>query len=171
MPSWPYILGGIVGILITGILIAGAIWPVINEVETGETPEYPDIQPQYYSSAPDKVFREIRAGIEEMSRWKVVDASREDLTLKATRKTLIFRFVDDITVWIEPATDNVTRVDVRSASRLGEGDFGQNARNIRALFAELDRRIGSQRIPREQLDASGGDDDTPETQTDSDSED
>ncbi len=170
MPSWPYILGGIVGILITGVLIAGAIWPVINEVETGETPEYPDIQPQYYSSAPDKVFREIRAGIEQMNRWKVVEASREELTIEATRKTLVFRFVDDITVWIESVTDSVTRVDVRSASRLGEGDFGQNARNIRALFAELDRRIGSQRIPREQLDARGDDGDDETNQTNNDDE-
>jgi uncharacterized protein (DUF1499 family) len=154
MPSWPYIVGAVVGLIITALLIAGTMWPVINEVETGETPEYPDVQPQYYSASPEKVFREVRAGIDEMSRWDVADARLDELTLEATHTTLLFRFVDDVTVWVESVTDNVTRVDVRSASRVGKGDFGQNARNINDLFDELDSRLGSDKVSREELETT-----------------
>jgi uncharacterized protein (DUF1499 family) len=34
-----------------------------------------------------------------------------------------------------------TRLNVRSRSRLGPLDFGQNARNIRELFALLDQEV------------------------------
>jgi len=40
----------------------------------------------------------------------------------------------------------VTRVHVRSQSRVGRGDLGQNARNVEQLFAELDRRLGTVRF-------------------------
>jgi uncharacterized protein (DUF1499 family) len=35
-------------------------------------------------------------------------------------------------------------VEVRSASRVGRGDFGQNARNIRGFFDALDQEMRRQ---------------------------
>ena len=54
----------------------------------------------------------------------------------------LFRFVDDVQISIEEKDGSVL-VNVRSASRVGKGDFGQNARHIRSLFEELDRQMGS----------------------------
>ena len=31
-------------------------WPLINVVETGRTPEYPDVLPRRYRADPDRVF-------------------------------------------------------------------------------------------------------------------
>lgn len=156
------ILGIIVGVIVTGLLVAASIWPVINKVETGQTPEYPTIQPQYYTAEPERVFDQSRDAIESMPRWNLVSAQSGSHTLKATHETYVFGFIDDVTIWIEPVTEFVTRVRVRSASRIGKGDFGQNARNIRQFFRGLDDRIGAVKFDPDQLDrggaASGGPD-------------
>jgi hypothetical protein len=54
----------------------------------------------------------------------------------------LFRFKDDLSVNLLPA-DGGTRVGVKSASRLGRYDFGQNARHVRQFFEELERELGS----------------------------
>ncbi|MFB6373749.1 MAG: DUF1499 domain-containing protein [Bradymonadaceae bacterium] len=113
------ILGTFVGVVVTALLVAASVWPVINEVETGKTPEYPEIQPQYYTAEPARVFEQSRKAVESMPRWQLVSAQSGSHTIKATHETYVFGFVDDVTVWIEPVTEFVTRVRVRSASRVG----------------------------------------------------
>ena len=54
--------------------------------------------------------------------------------------TLVWRFEDDVTVKVTREAGR-TRVSVRSKSRLGRADFGQNARNVRELLAALDARL------------------------------
>jgi uncharacterized protein (DUF1499 family) len=166
------VLGILVAVVVTGLLVAASIWPVINEVETGRTPEYPDLQPQYYNADPGRVFTQSRDAITSMTRWKVVSSESASHTIKATHETYVFGFIDDVTVWIEPVTEFVTRVRVRSASRMGEGDFGQNARNIRAFFRALDDRLGAVKFDPDQLEPRQ-DPDEPEKnsvdETDSDS--
>lgn len=133
----------VIGLLITGTLIAASLWPVINIVETGQTPEYPEIQPHYYSADPQRVFDEAKASAQTMPRWTMEKADTSSNTVTATTQTKVLGFTDDVTIKVEPVTEFVTRVHVRSASRVGKGDFGQNARNITTFFTELDRRLGA----------------------------
>ncbi len=137
-----YIAAAVVGLLVAFILVAASYWPVINVVETGKTPEYADIVPQYYTAGPARVFDEASAGAGNIQRWEVVEADRTNLKITATRTTRV-GFVDDITITIVPVTEFATEVNVRSASRVGKGDFGQNARNIKEFFTELDARLGA----------------------------
>ena len=136
----------LVGVVVTGALVAASLWPVINVVETGATAEYPEIQPQYYSTDPVRVFEEARASVEEMERWALVRADTGQRQIEAEATAPVFGFVDDVTIRVEPVTEFVTRVHVKSASRVGKGDFGQNARNIEAFFATLDSRLGAVRF-------------------------
>lgn len=140
-----------VGLFVTGLLVAASIWPVINVVETGQTPEYPDVQPQYYTTDPQRVFEEAEAGVRELEQWTVVSVEPSSRTITAERTTELLGFVDDVTVRVEPVTEFVTRVHVRSASRIGKGDFGQNARNIAEFFAELDDRLGAVKFDPDKL--------------------
>jgi uncharacterized protein (DUF1499 family) len=48
--------------------------------------------------------------------------------------------VDDVVIRVEEQA-GLTVVNVRSASRIGRSDFGQNARNVRAFFGELERQL------------------------------
>jgi uncharacterized protein (DUF1499 family) len=60
--------------------------------------------------------------------------------LQAVHQTRLWRFEDDVTVRIQ-RRDGRTVVSVRSRSRVGQWDFGQNARNIRAFLEALDARV------------------------------
>ena len=138
-----YVALAVFGVLIVSVIGVSAVWPVINDVETGKTPEYADLLPQYYSTDPQRVFEEARGGVTAMKRWTLVSDDRAALTIKAEHASRTLGFVDDVEIRVEPVTEFATRVSVRSKSRVGKGDFGQYARNIREFFAELDRRLGA----------------------------
>lgn len=54
----------------------------------------------------------------------------------------VFRFRDDIEIETEEGGGNGrTIVRVRSKSRVGHFDWGQNARHIRALFRQIDASL------------------------------
>ena len=54
--------------------------------------------------------------------------------------TRLLGFEDDVTVTVE-AHGAGSLVNMRSRSRVGRGDFGQNARNIRELQSALESRL------------------------------
>jgi uncharacterized protein (DUF1499 family) len=60
----------------------------------------------------------------------------EEGRLEATDTTRWFGFKDDVVVRVTPVAEGA-RVDVRSASRVGQSDLGANARRIRAFLAAL----------------------------------
>jgi uncharacterized protein (DUF1499 family) len=66
--------------------------------------------------------------------WRVVGQAAG--VVQATRTTRLFRFVDDISILLEPASGG-TAVSARSGSRVGRGDFGQNRRNLAELWQAL----------------------------------
>lgn len=117
-------------------------WPRLNDVETGRTPEYPDLQPRQYRAAPDKVAEAVKACVAELPRWKLVGSGSGPggTELSVTHTTRLLRFDDDVHVKLK-AEGGGTRVSVRSRSRVGRYDFGQNARNIRELLQALDARL------------------------------
>jgi uncharacterized protein (DUF1499 family) len=131
-------------------LLAGAValvwayatWPRINDVETGRTPEYPDLRPKMYAAREARVAQAAEQAISHLPRWTLVGSGRGSggHSIQAVATTRVFRFKDDVTIriWREGPW---THVSVRSRSRIGKGDFGQNARNIRAFLAELDRLL------------------------------
>lgn len=142
-----YTITGLIALFLVVAMISSAvIWPTINVVETGATPEYADIQPQYYSTSPERIYEEIQAAVQALDSWEIVQADPRTRRIEAERTTRVFRFVDDITIQVEPVTEFVAQVHLRSASRVGKSDLGQNARNIEEFFEELDSRLGAVRF-------------------------
>jgi hypothetical protein len=64
----------------------------------------------------------------------------DQVTLDLLASTPVFGFIDEVSVRMR-ATPGGTLVDMRSASRSGLHDLGQNARRIRGFFKELDRTL------------------------------
>lgn len=147
------VLATLVALVVGALIAAALIWPMVHEVETGKTAEYPEIQPQYYTTDPLRVFEEARAGARALPGWTIVAEDTSRQLFEAQREFVAFGLVDDITVRVEPVTEFVTRVHLRSRSHLGKGDFGQNARNIREFFQELDRRLGAVKLDPDTLRA------------------
>lgn len=96
---------------------------------------YPDLAPLVLSAPPDKVFAIARAALES-SGLELVDADAGQGRIEATATSMLFGFKDDVVVRLTPQGDS-TRVDVRSKSRVGRNDFGQNAKRVRAILGKV----------------------------------
>jgi uncharacterized protein (DUF1499 family) len=121
---------------------AATAWPRINDVETGKSPEYPDLQVRTWSAPPGQIAEALKKALSGRPHWTVVGSGQGPggSVVTAVHETGIFRFEDDVTVRIR-RQGGATTVSVRSQSRVGKWDFGQNARNIRELLAALDDEL------------------------------
>ena len=132
--------GSLLLAVIIGLMVAAAvIWPAINDVKTGETPEYADLRPQQFKQPYDQVFDAALTTAQAMG-WEVTVQDRDKREIRAVATTRVFRFKDDVTIMIGREEVGVV-VNVRSHSRIGKGDLGTNARRIRQFQAELAKRI------------------------------
>jgi len=133
-------------LLVLGIVIgavwAATAWPRINDVETGKTPEYPDLKVKLYSQPPEKVAKAAEEAIKSLPRWTLVGQGKGPggYSLQAVHETKVFHFKDEVTIEVR-RDGQWTKMKVRSRSRKGQWDFGQNARNIRELLAAVDRQV------------------------------
>jgi uncharacterized protein (DUF1499 family) len=142
------IVVGVLGALVVVAAILLAVWPWINVVETGQTQEYPDLLPRHYRAGSERIFEAALQAVRRLSRWTLITSRPEAGEIQAEARTTVLRFVDDVRIQVQPTATASggdlqarTVVRVRSASRVGRADFGQNARNIREFFGALDRQL------------------------------
>jgi uncharacterized protein (DUF1499 family) len=74
--------------------------------------------------------------------WQVLESARPGGRsgagrIEAVARTRLLRFSDDITIRVRPRVDG-SRIDIRSASRLGTHDLGANAARIAAFAEEVE---------------------------------
>ena len=74
----------------------------------------------------------VRNVVGSLPRTKVVNAT--DRYLHAECKSLVFRFIDDLELRLNPETGTIS---IRSASRVGYFDLGVNRRRVEALRRTL----------------------------------
>jgi uncharacterized protein (DUF1499 family) len=136
-PLSKWLLGAGAAAGLTALL---ARFPAINDVETGKTPEYPDLQPRAYAADPDRVFLAAQEVGHATPGWTVGDIDPKTRSFHAEAAVALTPFTDD--VWVEVRPDGEgSLVNVRSKSRVGKGDLGVNARRIRAFLRALDDRV------------------------------
>jgi len=96
---------------------------------------YPDIQPITLGVPPEQAYRRALDVARNMG-WQIDASVPAEGRIEATDTTRWFGFKDDIVIRVSPA-ETGSRIDVRSESRLGEGDLGKNARRIRAYLRKV----------------------------------
>lgn len=96
---------------------------------------YPDIAPVMLAMPLDSAYAAAYRTVREMG-WEVTAADRRERIIEAQATTSWFGFVDDVVVRVAPGS-GISRVDVRSVSRVGRGDVGANAKRIRAFSEAL----------------------------------
>ncbi len=128
--------------VVAGIIWALTSWPRLREVETGRTPEYPDLRVRDYTSAESVVAKAAKTAVERLPRWSpgALGSGPGGTEIQAVASAAFWPVKSDVTIRIR-RDGGKTRVSVRSRSRMGPLDFGQNARNIRDFLAELDRAM------------------------------
>jgi uncharacterized protein (DUF1499 family) len=131
---------GIAVVVLIGFRVGvAAIWPTINDVQTGKTPEYAELRPQRFKQPYDRVFGAAIATA-KAAGWEVTAQDPGKGEIQAVATTAVFRFKDDVSIAVAREGDGVV-VNVRSRSRIGLGDFGTNARRIARFQAELARQM------------------------------
>ncbi|MGD8866762.1 MAG: DUF1499 domain-containing protein [Gemmatimonadales bacterium] len=120
------------------------IWKSLTEntAQTSEQAEDPRLRGRTYLVPFATVWDQITAIIESRSRWRLVSADEGAGLIHAEAKTLVLRLVDDVRFKVKLDQNALTRVDMWSASRVGKGDLGVNARRIRRFYRRLDRELG-----------------------------
>ena len=112
---------------------------------------YPDLAPLDLD-VPVKAAYDTALALVNKRKWYVGDArapsgARRDGVIEAVARTPIMGFRDDIVIRVAPMGPG-TRIDVRSASRVGGHDFGANAARIRALLDDIDDAVSAAPEPR-----------------------
>lgn len=100
---------------------------------------YPDVQPLVLSAPEQEVIDEIVTLISSRG-WEIVSVNRNEGRIEATETLAWFGFKDDV-VFRVTATDEGTRIDMRSKSRIGRSDVGVNADRIKEFLTDLESRI------------------------------
>jgi uncharacterized protein (DUF1499 family) len=102
-----------------------------TEFADAQRAAYPDLAPIPFAGPPAAAFAASLAAAQQLG-WEIARQDAESGTFEATDRTVIFRFVDDISVRVRPDAAG-SRIDLRSKSRDGQGDLGANAARIRAF--------------------------------------
>lgn len=103
-----------------------------NWANTSE-PTHPDLAPLAVPLPPEVAVGKVKAAVGTMARWR---AEPSESGLHLTRRTRLFRFVDDVKLRFVPDGGGCL-IHAESRSRIGKGDLGQNRRNILELWAAI----------------------------------
>jgi len=90
---------------------------------------YSDIIPLETALPPTAAFAVSLAVLEQLG-WRSIAQDPDQGRIEAVDRSRLFGFTDDIVIRIT-AVANGSRIDIRSASRVGIGDLGVNAARIR----------------------------------------
>lgn len=96
---------------------------------------YPDIAPVHLNVSRDQAFERALAAAKALG-WTLVGTDPVEGRIEATESTPFMGFTDDIVVRVQTEGSG-SRVDLRSHSRVGRGDFGTNAKRVRAFLKRL----------------------------------
>jgi uncharacterized protein (DUF1499 family) len=96
---------------------------------------YPDIGPVTLALPPAQAFDRALAAAQKLG-WTIVATDPEAGRIEASEKSRWYGFTDDVAIRVTPAGSG-SRVDLRSSSRVGTGDFGVNAARVRKYLATL----------------------------------
>lgn len=141
---------GVAGGAVLAILVSFVIWPGVpdtvgvrngslspcpgtpNCVHTGM--RHPDGTRGIYLQGRllrDQIMPSLVEVVESMPRTTVVEQT--DQYIHAEVRSRIFRFIDDLELYVSPDRELI----VRSASRVGQGDMGANAERVADLRSRL----------------------------------
>jgi uncharacterized protein (DUF1499 family) len=81
-----------------------------------------------FSGSAEDAFAKMLQILEDLPRTKIVFA--EDGRIKAEVRSLVFRFVDDVEIFIDVEASNIA---FRSASRTGYSDIGVNRKRYESI--------------------------------------
>lgn len=110
-----------------------------------QTDSYPAVAGRRYEYPKDRVLEAVNGIITERG-WRLLghmeNADGHTVTIEAVASSFFLGFASDVVIRIFD-DDSATFVDMRSASRYGGNDLGDNARRIVGFMSDLDDRMAA----------------------------
>ncbi|MFL4977251.1 MAG: DUF1499 domain-containing protein [Xanthobacteraceae bacterium] len=102
---------------------------------------YPQIAPLQTASTPAELY-EAALSVVSKRKWRVIETrspqvGRREGRIEAVARTALMGFRDDIVIRVRPISGGA-RLDIRSASRYGQRDFGANAQRVLGLLEDIE---------------------------------
>lgn len=101
---------------------------------------YPTLKPLLLDVSPQQAFTHVLAVVQRMG-WGIYSVDEAQGRIEAYDKTAWLGFIDDIAVRVSEHQEG-SRIDVRSASRIGVSDLGANAQRIEVFMHQLSSQEG-----------------------------
>ena len=100
-----------------------------EEIARLQLAAYPDIKPIISELGPNLALNKVVQVVSDLG-WELTNVDIDEGIIEAYDTTRVFGFIDDVVIRVQ-AKDSGSLIDIRSVSRLGRGDIGQNAARIR----------------------------------------
>lgn len=97
---------------------------------------YPEIAPLSLPLSPVQAFEKAKSVATALG-WEIVSTDPQAGQIEAVDETALFGFKDDIAIRISTDETGAAKIDVRSASRVGQSDLGANAERIERFLQAL----------------------------------
>jgi hypothetical protein len=123
------------------------IAPIDRVAANIQAERYPEATGRRYDTSADRVLNAVLALVTRRG-WRIYEAPLEitsspEVTIEAVARTLLLAFPCDVAIRVTDEGAS-SYVDMRSASRFGRHDLGDNAARIVAFLEELDADIAAQ---------------------------
>jgi len=110
-----------------------------EETANAQREAYPEIEPLMINDDVQRVMDEAVMLVVKRG-WELVAINRQEGRIEATENLAWFGFKDDVVLRFSE-TEEGTRVDMRSKSRIGRSDVGVNAKRIEQFLSDLRDRV------------------------------
>lgn len=110
-----------------------------EEVAQLQQEAYQKVKPLYFQLPVDKVYAKALDAVDGIG-WMIVETDPVSGHIEAVDTTALLKFQDDIVIRITPEQEGGSRLDIRSASRVGVSDFGTNASRIEKFLNMMETR-------------------------------
>ncbi|HSS63674.1 MAG TPA: DUF1499 domain-containing protein [Gammaproteobacteria bacterium] len=111
-----------------------------NVAETRDDHRFPELRTRVFEVGADDLVEYTRRAGEQLE-WKDIGVDPRQRRVRAQIRTPLLGFVDDLEARVEAAGSGSARLQVRSSSRIGRGDFGANARHVLDLYQTVEALI------------------------------
>ncbi len=120
--------------------------PLVNDEDSRglQSSAYPQVTGRRYEGSPDRILTAVNTVIAS-NGWTMVErqgepGEDEEILLEVVARTWLLGFTSDVVIRLADEGET-TYVDMRSVSRYGIHDLGENADRITAFMAALDAEV------------------------------
>ena len=102
-----------------------------------QTEAYPEIKTKVVTQTQQQAHRQALDAIHTLG-WNLINSNPNNGIIEASETSALWGFTDDVVIRVN-GQGSKTKIDMRSVSRIGRSDLGQNAKRITRFFEEFDR--------------------------------